>query len=190
MDHAADCIAGRTSHLMDPESTWTAAACRLAILAASHDRSEVRIETTDAIVEAATRLLIIPAVFGKAFAENLPHIKLNRVAKVLADASRTGPLHHWTILQSLSACIVSLSTLPTDIHLLLAQMLDSAATLEISIDEATRKKLETLDAKSKSGKLAKQLQKLTSGPQALAAIHTAIIAATAARARRWQSMEA
>ena len=186
MDHAADCLAGRTSHLMDPESTWTAAACRLAILAASHDRSEVRIETTDAIIEAAARLLIVPSVFGQALAENLPHIKLNRVAKVLADACSSGPLHHWVILESLAACIVNLSTLPTDIHLLLAQMLDSAATLEIGIDEAARKKLETLDAKSKSGKLAKQLQKITTGPQALAAIHTAIIGATADRARRWR----
>ncbi len=108
MDHAADCLAGRTSHLMDPEATWTPEACRLAVLAASHERSEVRIETTDALIEAMHRLLIIPTIFGRALAENLPHIKLNRVAKVLADASRSSPLHHWVILQSLQACLVTL----------------------------------------------------------------------------------
>lgn len=188
LDHAADCLAGRTPHLLDPEATWTPEACRLAILAASHERNEARIETTDAILEAITRLLVIPEIFGRALAVNLQHVKFNRVAKVLSDVARASPLHHWIILQTSEACITHLESLPTDIHLLLSLMLDSAATLEIGIDPATQAKLSSVDAKSKGGKLVKQLQKITTNDPTLAAIHTAIVKAAGERAQRWQSL--
>lgn len=186
MDTHASCLAGQTSHLLDGEATWTAAACRLAILAASQDRGEIRILATDALVEACHRLLVVPETLGHALAVNYSLVKLNRVAKVLSDVAKVSKLHHWLVLRSLEVGVIELPELPSDSHLLLSQMLESAIAVGAALQPKTCDKLKAFEGKSKSGKLAKQLLGLSQEAEHIAAINTAIVGATHERARRWQ----
>lgn len=186
MDTDASCLAGQTSHLLDSEATWTAAVCRLAILAASQDRGEIRILATDALVEACQQLLVVPEVLGHALAVNYSMVKLNRVSKVLSDVAKVSKLHHWLVLRSLETCAIELPELPSDSHLLLSQMVESAIAVGAALQPKTCDKLKSIEGKSKSGKLAKQLLGLSEEAEHIAAINTAIVDATYQRACRWQ----
>ncbi len=186
MDTDASCLAGQTSHLLDGEATWTAAACRLAILAASQDRGEIRVLATDALVEAGQRLLVVPEVLGHALAVNYSLVKLNRVSKVLSEVAKVSKLHHWLVLRCLEACVIDLPELPSDSHLLLSQMIESAIAIGAALQPKTCDKLKSIDGKSKSGKLAKQLLGLSEDAEHIAAINAAIVDATYHRACRWQ----
>lgn len=186
MDTDASCLAGQTSHLLDSEATWTAAICRLTILAASQDRGEIRILATDALVEACQRLLVVPEVLGHALAVNYSLVKLNRVSKVLSDVAKVSKLHHWLVLQSLEACTNELPELPSDSHLLLSQMIESAIAIGAKLQQKTCDKLKSIEGKSKSGKLAKQLLGLSEDAEHIATINAAIVDATYHRACRWQ----
>lgn len=186
MDTDASCLAGHTSHLLDGEATWTAAACRLAILAASQDGGEIRVLATDALIEACQRLLVVPEVLGHAMAVNYSLVKLNRVSKVLSDVAKVSKLHHWLVLRSLEACVIELPELPSDSHLLLSQMVESAIAIGAALQPKTCDKLKSIEGKSKSGKLAKQLLGLSEEAEHIAAINTAIVDATYQRACRWQ----
>jgi hypothetical protein len=186
MDTDASCLSGQTSHLLDGEATWTAATCRLAILAASQDRGEIRILATDALVEACQRLLVVPEVLGHALAANYLLVKLNRVSKVLSDVAKVSNLHHWLVLRSLEACVIELPELPSDSHLLLSQMVESAIAIGAALQPKACDKLKSIEGKSKSGKLAKQLLGLSEEAEHIAAINTAIVDATFQRACRWQ----
>ena len=186
MDTDASCLAGHTSHLLDGEATWTPIACRVAVLAASHDRGEICILATDVMIEGINRLLIIPEVFGHVLAANHQHIKLNRVAKVLSDVAKVSSLHHWIVFRSLETCVCELPAFPNDVHLLLSQMLESAVELNAAPQLSTCAKLRVLEGKSKSGKLATQLKQLAGDANCQIDVHTAIIDATYARALRWK----
>ncbi len=190
MDTDASCLAGHTSHLLDGEATWTAAACRLAILAASQERGEIRVLATDALVEACQRLLVVPEVLGHALAVNYSLVKLNRVSKVLSEVAKVSKLHHWLVLRCIETCAIELPELPSDSHLLLSQMVESAIAIGAALQPKTCDKLKSIDGKSKSGKLAKQLLGLSEDAEHIATINAAIVDATYHRACRWQRIVA
>lgn len=187
MDTDASCLAGHVSHLLDGEATWTPAACRLAVLAASNDVAEVRVLATDAVIGAIGRLLVIPEALGRAMAVNKDHIKLNRVTKALEDASNVSLLHHWVVFKALESYICEIPEFGSDIHLVLSLMLESALHLNTSLERSAIEKLKSLEGKSKSGKLASQLVRLVSADNSQQTIHAAIVEATRARAERWQN---
>jgi hypothetical protein len=119
-------------------------------------------------------------------AVNYSLVKLNRVSKVLSDVAKVSKLHHWLVLRSLEACVIELPELPSDSHLLLSQMVESAIAIGAALQPKTCDKLKSIEGKSKSGKLAKQLLGLSEEAEHIAAINTAIVDATYQRACRWQ----
>ncbi len=185
MDYDASCLVGSIWHLFDPESTWTQAACRLAVLSATHDRNEARIMATDALIEAIQRALVVPDLLGTALASNSDIIKLNRVVKVLSDVAKCSSLHHWVILQTLDTYIQHVPELPSDVHVLLAQMLESAIAIGMTASEPAQTRLKSIEGKNKSGKLASQILRLSASVDCETPIHDAIIDAVHARAKRW-----
>ena len=186
MDTEASCLAGHMAHLFDPEATWASEACRLCLLATSNDRNETRIAATDALIEAIERLLVIPERLGEAMAGCQSHLKLNRTLKAFNEAAQVSPLHHWIVLQSLARYIETSPQLPSDIHLILAQMLESAMTLGAEINPNIRERLSPLGDKSKAAKLAKELSRLRQSETFPSSLNKAIFAKTLERAQRWE----
>ena len=74
--------------------------------------------------------------------------------------------------------VIELPELPSDSHLLLSQMLESAIAVGAALQPKTCDKLKAFEGKSKSGKLAKQLLGLSQEAEHIAAINTAIVGAT------------
>ena len=114
------------------------------------------------------------------------HLKLNRTLKALNEAAQVSPLHHWIVLQSLARYIETSPQLPSDIHLILAQMLESAMTLGTEINPDIRERLAPLGDKSKAAKLASQLSRLRQSETFPSSLNKAIFAKTLERAQRWE----
>ena len=188
IDTEASCLAGHMAHLFDREATWSSEVCRLFLLASSNDRSETRISATDAMIEAVDRVLVIPDRLGEAMAHCQNHLKLNRVLKALHDAAQASSLHHWVVLQSLARYIELTSELPSDVHLILAQMLESAMTIGAEVKSNVSDRLAPLGNKSKAGKLASQLLQLRQTSNFQQTINEAILMKTLERAQRWNSI--
>ncbi len=188
VDTEASCLAGHMAHLFDREATWSNEACRLCLLATSNDRNETRIAATDALIEAIERLLVIPDRLGKAMVGCQSHLKLNRTLKAFNEAAQVSPLHHWIVLQSLARYIESSPQLPSDIHLVLTQMLESAMVLGSEVTPNIRERLTPLGNKSKAGKLATQLSQLQQLSTFQPSINKALFAKTLERAKRWKKI--
>ena len=116
------------------------------------------------------------------------HLKLNRTLKAFNEAAQVSPLHHWIVLQSLARYIESSPQLPSDIHLILAQMLESAMVLGSEVTPNIRERMTPLGVKSKAGKIATQLSKLGQSLTFQSSINHAIFAKTLERAKRWETI--
>lgn len=187
-DTDASCMAGNLGHLFDGEATWTYAACRLCIAAATNDRGETRVLATDALIQAIEAGLVCPLVLGKALGDTIQWVKLNRVCLVLQDSAVGSPFNQWTICNAVDTAIQCIEKLPKDGHRLLSLLNELATSLGISASKRTREKLATIKGASKAAKIAKQILVLQDRPHSLLEVHCAILATTVERGERWGSI--
>lgn len=187
-DTSASCLAGHMAHLFDREATWSSEACRLFLLASSKDRNETRIAATDALIEAIDQLLVIPDRLGQAMFGCQSHLKLNRTLKAFNEAAQVSPLHHWVVFQSLQRYLEVTKELPSDVHLILAQMLESAMLIGAEVNPNIRGRLVPLGNKSKAGKLASQLSEIRQSSNFQLSINELILKKTFERAQRWNEI--
>ncbi|TWU04409.1 DUF6493 family protein [Stieleria varia] len=185
-DTSASCMAGHLGHLLDPESTWNDATCRLFVMAAGDERGENRILATDGLLDAIARSLVSPEILGTVIANTLPFIKLNRLSKVLSSVAGESKLHRFVISQSIEFTILHLEELPIDIQLLLSVLLESSSDLGIAPGQTLAEKLSAISGSSKTAKLAKQLVKLTEATSRQD-LDSLVLATFVQRGERWHA---
>lgn len=187
-DTHASCMAGHLRNLLEPEATWAYPACRLFVLAASDEQSDCRVYATDGILEAISRSLVQPSVLGKAIADALPAIKLNRLSKVLGEVAAESLLHRFLMAQSVQHSLLVLGTLPSDIHLLLSILLEAMTDLGLSIEETLAQQLKSLTGSSKAAKLAKQLVGLKGERERHTEVSSMLLETFVSRGERWHEV--
>ena len=116
----------------------------------------------------------------------MPFIKLNRVSKVLGEASLESNLHRWVVAEAIEHALSLIEELPKDIHLLLSVLLEAKTALGLPINEPTANKLAGISGSSKTGKLAKQLLTLTTAKACYDELNAAMLATLVERGERWQ----
>lgn len=187
-DTHASCMAGHLRNLLEPEATWAYPACRLFVLAASDEQSDCRVYATDGILEAISRSLVQPSGLGKAIADALPAIKLNRLSKVLGEVAAESLLHRFLMAQSVQHSLLVLGTLPSDIHLLLSILLEAMTDLGLSIEETLAQQLKSLTGSSKAAKLAKQLVGLKGERDRHTEVSSMLLETFVSRGERWHEV--
>lgn len=118
-----------------------------------------------------------------------PWFKLNRLADAAREIARVSPRHAWWCAELLQRFAAYVPVWTSDIHHVLALLLELLTELQLGVDEQHRDRFAAHQATGKGAKLQKgllQLKTTANSPQRRRA-HELALTATLARAERWES---
>jgi hypothetical protein len=113
--------------------------------------------------------------------------KLNRLAEAGREIARVSPRHAWWWAEFLQRFLFQLPAWPTEVHYLLALLLELLSELQLGVGDLWRENLQARQVSGKSAKLLKSILALqtTANSTARQQAHRVAIEATLSRAERW-----
>jgi hypothetical protein len=112
-------------------------------------------------------------------------VKLNRVAAVLQDVARAGPLARWVCADVGTALLASYAEAPADLHHLLEVVRELLVAAGRALDPRCAPLLAPVVGRTKTGRLARALLDLRGGSAVPDEVRAEALAGRLARVRRW-----
>lgn len=168
------------------ELTWLA--LWIALVSKDAGARGLALDVLIAGIEDGRALLKLDVLLKLAAAE---WFKLNRLADAAREVARVSPRHAWWCAELLQAFAAELTSWSSDIHHILALLLELLTQLQLSVSEQHRGRLAAQKSSGKSAKLHKALLDLQRSPSSAQRqrAHELGLEAALSRAERWGSAD-